>query len=179
MDVNIAGLVVDTNYQNDISGLAEQMEIGLVEVGTTTLGALLKTEPEHFDWFGVVFTTSGLMLICQSKMIPHIGTPAQGNCLKFAVMDQNNFYAFAYVQDGKTLREVADMDGERLANDGLPQSFETSKGVAAAIWAGIEAVIGQSFASLPPETKATIFQTDPPDPHEELYRIAIKLPQTD
>lgn len=176
MGFNITGMAFDANYKNNIVGLERQLGLKLGQKQRTTFEDISQNWWEKENAIGVAFSPSGTLIFCHPDIIQDHAASPDGNSLCFAMIDTSDAYALVHAKDGEVLRDVKEVNGRLISNDGKPSDFETHNNMVDNIWSGIETIIGQSFAKFPPEQISYIFEVLKEDDFSKLRTSTSRRP---
>ncbi len=154
MGFNISGLVIIRNFKENFEELQNLLGWDLEkgeEIDFETASSNWKEE----DYCDVYFSEKGTLLFLE---IDKCTTPyklEEVNTLAFALSETTMAFSLDYCENGKEIRSIMEVDGEKIHDEGEKLKTEdTSEDTSEVIWNQIEVVLGKRFWDIQPEEKA-------------------------
>lgn len=153
MGFNIAGLVIDRNYQNDLASLEQILDQKLVfeeEVNFTQASENWK-ESVYCD---VYFTSRGTLVFLGMEAAAFEFPVAKQKTLSFVLSEMTMTFSVNYTRNKFVLRTMVETEGELVEDKGEPLDFEdTESDKSELIYHLMEEVLGESFWDVDQEAK--------------------------
>lgn len=153
MGLNIAGFVIDKNYENDISELEDILSAKLNFKKEIVFEEAIrgwknkKTCDIHFTLGGtLVFFAPEYSDLCLFKR--------NQNTLTFCLSEMAMIFIITYIENGKPIRAIMESEGITTENEGIPLEFEKIEDdKSELIYHLIEKILGISFFEIDNEAK--------------------------
>lgn len=126
MGLNIAGLVIDKNYQNNLEELGEVLGEKLVfEKEVSIDEALEKWKKNHYC--DVLFSEKGTIVFFSMDFCDSEFYIENQKALAFIRSDATSMYVIYYTKHGEFIRGIFDNNGEIIEDEGEPLEIESEE----------------------------------------------------
>jgi len=158
MGFNIAGIVINKNYSENINALFPDLGIKAEfaeEVSFEEASANWKEE----GIYDIYFLDNATLIF---RDMESSGKPYQvkdQQVLSFVISETSMMFSFYYTVDQKLIRGIMEGNGNRFVNQGEPLQLESNiNGTSELIWNFMEQILGKSYWSIDLEESAFRYQ---------------------
>lgn len=155
MGFNIAGIVINKNYENKIEELSRSLKIDF------SFESEISYQEASEDWkkdgiCDIYFAENGTLLFLPfNKGAINSYSIANQNVLTFAYSETSMAFNFCYYENGLLRRSISEINGNRFINRGKPLEEEAIHNeVSELIFDKIGTLLGQKFWDIDFESKA-------------------------
>jgi hypothetical protein len=160
MSFNIAGIALNKKIDNTAENLKDLLGFNIAfeeEIDFETASENWKEEGiidlVPLDNTSIIFTDMDIAM-GSYKLTDTV-------VLTFAISETSDAYNLVLNNGHTTLRNIMEVQGERLTNEGEPLLFENeAESINTLIFKSLEHVLGQSYFSIQPDNKAFRFTID-------------------
>ncbi|MFN8320437.1 MAG: hypothetical protein U0V54_13545 [Saprospiraceae bacterium] len=170
MGMNISGIAINKNYENDFENLAKSLRWKLKKQAEIDFGTAVSNWKEK-GICDVYFSETGTVLFVNMEMCAEGWGLENDNALTFILSETSMAFNLHYCENGIHKRILIDVEGKRVFSRGDPMSVEANSGdMANIILNQLEVVIGKSFWDIEHTEKAYryIFVDDSDDVEEDI-----------
>lgn len=145
MGFNIAGIVVNENYENRVEKLREELGLNL------TFAEEITVEEASRNWkeegvFDICFIGHATVIFISHADYMESCSMADNNVFTFAVSETSDAYMYSYSERMKQKRFYMSMDDGTKREDGEPLAVEKGTNYPVdVVWKMMKEMIGQSF----------------------------------
>lgn len=155
MGLNIAGLVINKNYKENISELASIIGENLVFDEEVTLSEACESWKGD-DYCDVYFSENGTLVFSSMELGGFEIIAGKQDTLSFVLSESSMTLCINYVEKGELVRSFMESDGEVSENVGEALDFEKIEDdKSELIYHLIEIILGESFHDLDFESKCS------------------------
>lgn len=123
MGLNIAGLVIDHNYDKDIEKLSHDLKWGIEIVEEIPFEQVSKNWTPDGE-FRLYFSEDATMIFFPFEWVVDEYSSSEGYSLNYAYSETSMTFKLDYFEDGKSLRSIIESEGERQQAFGTPLEEE-------------------------------------------------------
>lgn len=154
MGFNIAGIVINHNYDNKIEELGKKLNLNLSFKGD------ISYEEAVANWkdegvCDIYFTEQGTLMFLPFSRLADTYSIEDQNILYFGYSESMMVFSLEYYENGVLRRNVVESDGEIMVENGEPLPEEESNSeLSELIFDKIENILGKSFWAIDFEEKS-------------------------
>ncbi len=153
MGLNIAGFVVDINYENKISDLENVLSASLTFKKEVTFESTLKSWKKKNEC-DILFLKKGTLVLFAPEYSSLVFSVENQNTLTFCLSEMAMIYIITYMENGKLKRMLIESEGVITENEGIPFEFEKKEDdKSELIYHLIEKILSQSLLDIDNGTK--------------------------
>jgi len=149
MGFNIAGLVINQNYKNDITELGKDLKWGIEiieEVNFETASSNWTPEGE----FRLHFTDKATMIFFPHEWVELQTRSKTANTLNYAYSATSMAFHLDLFKSGELIRSIMEYNGEKQFEAGIPLELEEEyRSVDGLTFALIDELLGDGFGTIP------------------------------
>lgn len=145
MGLNIAGFVIDKNYEKDIPKLEYILSAALTFKKQVIFEDTLKSWKKRSEC-DIYFSQNGTLVLFAPEYSSLVYSAENHNSLTFCLSEMVMIFIVTFMENGKLRRMLTESEGEITENEGIPFEFEKNEDdKSKLIYHLIEKILGQSF----------------------------------
>jgi hypothetical protein len=153
MGFNIAGIVVNKNYENKIEELSEKLGFEL------SFQDEISYEEAVSNWkddgiCDIYFAENATILYLTMEMCGSEFNIESQNVLSFCYSETSMAFSFNYTENSQLQRSIMEYNGDIMNESGEPLPEEANSDTAGLIFAKITEILGKDFLGVDFESKA-------------------------
>ncbi|BDD02454.1 hypothetical protein [Persicobacter psychrovividus] len=154
MGFNIAGLVINKNYEKDIKQLSDDLEWGIEIIEEVSFEiASSNWTPE--DEFRLYFGEQGTMIFHSHDLVAEHDSSLSADTLNYAYSETAMAFQIDLFKKGQLVRSIFEHEGDRKMEEGEPLALEKENPTADELtFALIHELFGESFYEIDFAAKA-------------------------
>ncbi len=153
MGFNIAGLLINKNYKNNLNELEEIIGEKLIFDKEVVFeeGSENWKEANYCD---IYYSEKGTLIFLSMERSGFEFYAKENDTLSFVLSEMTMTFSVNYVKKGKLIRSIVESEGDLLENEGTPLEFEKSEDdKSELIYYLFEKTLGESFYDIDLEAK--------------------------
>ena len=153
MGFNIAGIVINKNYDNKIEELGNSLGLNLTFQNEITYEDAVSNWKDE-DICDIYFAENATILYLSMGLCGSEYKVENQNVLSFCYSETSMAFSFNYCEGQNHLRSIMEHNGDVIDESGEPLPEEGDSDTAGLIFAKISEVLGTDFLNVDFETKA-------------------------
>lgn len=153
MGLNLSGLAINKNYENDFINLQKELGWNLEKQSEITI-EIAQTTSDSEGICDVYFSEKGTLMFLGLEMCEVPWPLKNNNTLTFAISETAMAFKMDYCENGMEKRSVFELNGEIMEEEGEELSIESeSEDTLEAVWNLVGDLLGKSFWEIEPDEK--------------------------
>ncbi len=148
MGFNISGIAINSNYENKIQELQKDLGFSLEFIEEVYFETASANWTDSKDAF-IYFDKESTLIFLNSDFCDDSYDVDKKEVLTFALFESSMAFYFSYTVDKKLMREVMEVNGDYICNEGSPLPFEDRcDDTSEMIWTQLDKILSTNFHSI-------------------------------
>lgn len=153
MGFNIAGIVVNKNYENEITELGQKLGFNFSFEKEIIYEEALGSWKDE-DVCDIYFTSNGTILFATMEMCANEFYIDNQNVFSFCYSESSMAFGFNYTENAQFQRSIVEYGGDIMDETGEPLTEEATSCTSEFIFDKISQVLGKDFLNIDLESRA-------------------------